>query len=488
METKKFKKPIKEDSIYKLMLIITFVVAGAFFVKNIIGWDLKGMIAIGGCLLVLGLALLVMKLMKLHKRKKQLVVCIMLMFVVFVISLFSGDFYSDDFTLYLAVIALSGVYLEPTVTIVQAVLVNVLLALQYIINPGKADPLSQYIMCMVLTTLTVVLFLQVIKRGRSFIQVGDERSAEAEGLVDSITKAGTELQQNCETSAKRVEGLKDASDRLEERTRELKDGSDNIIESAKDIAHSFDDVHETVQSTGEQIAIMNKEVKRVEDALTENKKNMQAMNNQMISVKQAVDEANEVFAKLQMQIQEISAVTDQLNSIAASTNMLALNASIEAARAGQSGAGFAVVASKVQELAVDSNRCSSQVVEVVSAMQSQIAITTEQLEESTDAIDSSIGALEGLQNSFDDLTVQFEALYDNIEAQNVNVEKMDTEISQLETRINEMSAATEENQVYVDEIANAVELYKNHMKLVVDDTQQVNDLSASMLAISKEKA
>ena len=81
----------------------------------------------------------------------------------------------------------------------------------------------------------------------------------------------------------------------------------------------------------------------------------------------------------------------------------------------------------------------------------------------------------------------FEALYDNIEAQNVNVEKMDTEISQLETRINEMSAATEENQVYVDEIANAVELYKNHMKLVIDDTQQVNDLSASMLAISRER-
>lgn len=487
MGVEKFKKPIGEDSIYKLMLIITFVVAGVFFVKNVISLSISGMIAIGGCLLVLGIALLIMKLIKLNKRKKQLVVCIMLMFVVFVISLFSGNFYSDDFTLYLAVIALSGLYLEPVITKVQAVLVNVLLALQYIINPGKADPLSQYIMCMVLTTLTVILFLQVIKRGRSFIQVGADRSEEAEGLVASITKAGTELQQNCETSAKRVEGLKDASDRLEERTRELKDGSNNIIESAKDIVNSFDDVHETVQSTGEQISIMNTEVKRVEDALAENKKNMKEMSQQMNSVKQAVDEANEVFAKLQKQIQEISAVTDQLNGIATSTNMLALNASIEAARAGQSGAGFAVVASKVQELAVDSNRCSSQVVEVVTAMQSQIEITTEQLGESTDAIDSSIGALEGLQSSFDDLTVQFEALYDNIEAQNVNVSKMDSEINQLETRINEMSACTEENQVYVDEIANAVELYKSHMQLVVDDTQQVNDLSASMLAISKER-
>lgn len=487
MGVEKFKKPIGEDSIYKLMLIITFVVAGVFFVKNIISLSISGMIAIGGCLLVLGIALFIMKMIKLDKRKKQLVVCIMLMFVVFVISLFSGNFYSDDFTLYLAVIALSGLYLEPIITKVQAVLVNVLLALQYIINPGKADPLSQYIMCMVLTTLTVILFLQVIKRGRSFIQVGIERSDEAEGLVASITKAGTELQENCETSAKRVEGLKDASDKLEERTRELKDGSNNIIESAKDIVNSFDDVHETVQSTGEQISIMNTEVKRVEDALAENKKNMKEMSQQMNSVKQAVDEANEVFAKLQKQIQEISAVTDQLNGIATSTNMLALNASIEAARAGQSGAGFAVVASKVQELAVDSNRCSSQVVEVVTAMQSQIEITTEQLGESTDAIDSSIGALEGLQSSFDDLTVQFEALYDNIEAQNVNVSKMDSEINQLETRINEMSACTEENQVYVDEIANAVELYKSHMQLVVDDTQQVNDLSASMLAISKER-
>ena len=484
---KKFKKPIGEDSIYKLMLIITFVVAGAFFVINIIRLNLMGMIAIGGCLLAFGGALLIMKLIKLHKRKKQLVVCVMLMFLVFVISLFSGDFYSDDFTLYLAVIALSGVYLEPAVTKVQMVLVNVLLALQYIIHPEKADPLSQYIMCMVLTTLTVIIFLQVIKRGRSFIQVGDDRSEEAEGLVASITKAGTELQQNCETSAKRVEGLKDASDKLEERTRELKDGSDNIIESAKDIVHSFDGVHETVKFSEEQISIMNAEVKHVEDALAENKKNMAEMSAQMNSVKQAVDEANAVFEKLQKQIQEISVVTDQLNSIAASTNMLALNASIEAARAGQSGAGFAVVASKVQELAVDSNRCSGQVVEVVTAMQSQIEITTEQLGESTEAIDASIGALAGLQDSFDDLTVQFEALYDNIEAQNINVEKMDSEISQLETRINEMSACTEENQAYVDEIANAVELYRNHMQLVITDTQQVNDLSVSMLAISKER-
>lgn len=487
MNQKKFKKPISEEMIYKLMLIITFSVSGVFFIKNIISFSLKGLIAIGSCLVVLALALLIMKLLKVDKHKKQIVVSIMLMGVVFVISLFSGDFYSDDFPLYLAVIALSGIYLEPVITVIQMVMVNILLILQYIIHTEKADPLSQFIMCMVLTTLAAFLIYQAIKRGRAFIQIGMEKNEEAEGLVASITKAGVELQQNCETSSKRVEGLKEASDMLAERTKELKDGSDNIIESAKDIVNSFDDVHKTVRFSEEQISIMNGEVKHVEEALAENRKNMAEMSAQMNSVKKAVDEANVVFTKLQKQIQEISAVTDQLNSIASSTNMLALNASIEAARAGQSGAGFAVVASKVQELAVDSNRCSGQVVEVVTAMQSQIEITTEQLGESTSAIDASISALEGLQDSFGDLTTQFGALYDNIESQNTNVEKMDDKISQLESRINEMSACSEENQAYVDEITNAVELYKDHMRLVINDSQQVNDLSVSMLAISKER-
>ena len=68
-----------------------------------------------------------------------------------------------------------------------------------------------------------------------------------------------------------------------------------------------------------------------------------------------------------------------------------------------------------------------------------------------------------------------------------NVGKMDDEISQLERRIDDMSACTEDNQIYVDEITNVVEIYKSHTRQVVEDTQQVNDLSVSMLAISKNR-
>lgn len=98
---------------------------------------------------------------------------------------------------------------------------------------------------------------------------------------------------------------------------------------------------------------------------------MKEMTDEMEILKNTIGTASEVFSTLQEEIVEISKVTEQLTQIASNTTMLALNASIEAARAGQSGAGFAVVASKVQELAEDSNHCSSQVVTVVSAMKKQ---------------------------------------------------------------------------------------------------------------------
>jgi len=109
--------------------------------------------------------------------------------------------------------------------------------------------------------------------------------------------------------------------------------------------------------------------------------------------------------------QSIGKIIGVINDIAEQTNLLSLNASIEAARAGQAGAGFAVVATKVQDLANDSTRCSSQVDSVVDAMQEKIQATVDQLATSSDVINSSIQMLGTFQEDFSQLSVQFGSLY-----------------------------------------------------------------------------
>ena len=485
-EAKKVKGPVAQEKIFKIMMIMTFAVAAVFLLKNIIGRAWVGAIAVGVCLFIFTVITLVMSKLKVNQYVKQFALCVELPLLVFFISIFSGNFYSDDFPLFLAVVGLSGMYLEPAYTKVQMVEIPILLAILYVINPSKADPLSQFIMCVVLFVVAAYTFCLTINRGRAFIQVSQEKAAQAEKLLASIKNVGEELEANYEVSSGRIEGMREANERLEENTTELKNGSAEITEGTHEVETTCEEVQQYVHITESQIDGLNKEVKQVEEAMSESKANIRVMDEQMQSVKKTVGETKEVFAQLQKQIEEISEVTKQLTSIAANTKMLALNASIEAARAGESGAGFAVVASQVQSLALDSNNCSDQVIVVVGNMKDQIEVTTEQLEESVEAINNSLNSLEGFEEGFNGLINSFTSLYENIEEQNKNVKNVDSIFENLRSKVGEMSSYSEENQAVVDSIVDAMMEYKEHMEKIIDDTKTLHELSSSMLEISND--
>lgn len=478
------QKPISEDVMYKLMMIITFSVTTFFILKNVVSKSIPGTLITTVCLIVFTLITFIMKKMKVDKSKQQFAICICIIFLCFIISLFSGNYYSDDFPLYLAIVGLSGIYLRPHYTIIQVVLIDILLIAQYLIHPEKADPLSQYLMCMGILTIGIYTNYLTIKQGRAYIDLAQARAEEAETLLSSIRIAGEELLDTCEKSSERIAGLKEVNDLLEQNALELKDGYTEIDADTKEVACTFEDVREKMNITEQQIASLNDEVQNVEHALNHNKDNMLEVTKQVETVKTILFSTNEVFNDLQQKIVEISGITEQLTKIASSTNMLALNASIEAARAGEAGAGFAVVASKVQELAEDSNRCSAQVNTVVSDMQFQIAKTTSQLAESTQAIDISVESLNGFHESFDSLTAQFISLYGNIYDQNINVQEMEQRVDELKEKISDMTYTSEKNQDTVVSMTNAIGIYKENVDMVVSDTEEIHKVSDSMLELA----
>lgn len=486
MESKKAKLPASPERIFKVMLILTFSVAGVFFLKNLLSGGVKGAVVIGVCLLAFAALIYASMKMKLNASVRRLVISVGLMLVVFMISTSSGDFLSDDFILMLAVIGLGGLYLEPLYPIIQGITGVILLILLRVLYPQKADPDGQYIMCLAIFALTSFIMYLLVKRGKAYINLGNERAEQAEQLLASIQQVSVELETNCEQSSRRVAGISEINDNLKENVVELRRGSDSVTEGTREVGQACIEAMNQVLVTGEQVSSLNATLKSMEEAMEENSANMRAMSEQMQNVRKEIAEENEVFAILQKQIDEIAVVADQITSIAASTKMLALNASIEAARAGASGAGFAVVASKVQDLAVDSNRSSEQVVKIVDQMKEQIARTAEELKASVDAIEESVQVLNGLEEGNVGLTTQFGMLYENIEEQNKNIQGIDAIFGNLRDRILEMGAYAEENQAMVDSIATATTSYRNYVNDVVEETKRIHNLSAAMLETSAE--
>ena len=209
------------------------------------------------------------------------------------------------------------------------------------------------------------------------------------------------------------------------------------------------------------------------------------MHEQMKLVNDAIHNTNSVFEILSSQINQVTSLAKELSDISSSTKMIALNASIEAARAGKAGEGFAVVATEVQNLAVHSNTCSLQVATVVEDLHNQISKTTSQLSESLGAITSSLEVLSNLENDFDDLTLEFNSLYNNINLQNSNIMNIDDMFEQLNNKISSMNSYSENNQNAVNTILEAVGLYRKNMNKVLDETEQLHSLSASMLENAK---
>jgi len=475
------KAPMAPEKIYKLMVILVYLVSSVYLIKNIVGKSMTGIIALVVCLAAFTAINVVMKLAKAAPQKKYMAVSLSIMVVVFFVSISSGAYYSDDYGLYIAVMGLGALFLEPAITTIQAFIIPVLLVVQYIIHPDRVESRSQFIMCLAIFILGAYIINLLVKRGKAYIDISEEKAEEANDLIGSMKNIGAQLHVNMQNNSERFKDLEEVNEKLSGNALQLQKGSDMMRQGTQVVAEVCGEVQDKIQTTERQIEALNDEVGSCERAIADNRKGIDHLSSCLVSAQNAMEETNEVFRTLSQQMEEIAEVIQQMNKIASNTTMLALNASIEAARAGTMGSGFAVVASKVQDLAVDSNKCSAQVQEVLSAMQTQIEHTTSQMSESTEEINDSLEAIKAIDKEFDCLTERFVALYENIAEQNINIGDVEVIFDGLKDKIVKMNEFSESNQRMVEEITNFMDVYNNNVREVVDDSKKVTETSEEML-------
>lgn len=463
MGKKESKKMMSHENIYNIMQWLPIAVSGAFFLKNMFVGTVAAMVTIGICLAVFGSLLIIMKVRNVSLYAREYALAVALPILVFAISLNSGASYSDDFSLYLSVIALTGMYLEPAFTRTQFILVDICLVIMYLVHPEKAESLGQYILCAAVFTLAAVLFYLVIKRGRAFIEISEERAMESEKLLDSIRAMGVELQQDFE----------DSSARIEVSTQGLQEGSVSIARGAGEVSESCDVVRDKIKETGDQIGLLNEDVKQFEDVLMDNRKNMEAMNEQMESVSDIISQSGSVFRTMEEQMHEIAGIAKQISDISFKLTLLSLNASVESARAGEAGSGFEVLAAEMRDLSESSNNFSGQVADVLKELLKKVEETSERVAGSEEALLRSKKTMTDLASSFERLDQQFGSLYENIERQNNNVNQIDYIFDMLNQRVADMHSSSLTNQNAVEAIVDAMEIYKGNVGRIVENTQSI---------------
>ena len=250
-----------------------------------------------------------------------------------------------------------------------------------------------------------------------------------------------------------------AADAISKRTMENLNGVRVVLEEN---VNGSKELYSISQNTNEVLHTASEKVDKIVNRITQTQENTEVL--------------NEEFTQLISDTTNLKEITTTIRDISEQTNLLALNAAIEAARAGEHGRGFAVVADEVRSLSEKTHKA-------ISEIESSISILIQSMSSATEQIDSNKSVVDGLVHDGVEVKEHFEMMYGSVST-SVNIandfqssmESMQQQIISIIEEIQFISALAYENGEFINEVDEiAGEIASSSVEI---DTQ-LSDLKTS---------
>ena len=322
--------------------------------------------------------------------------------------------------------------------------------------------------------------------------------------VEQVARGTTEQSESINKAVKTVDQLVRAIEGIAQGAQEQSGATNKAAEITTQLSKAIDQVARNAQIVVEQAGIASKAAKKGSDKVMETLEGMRG-------IKQSVDLSAEKIQIMGTHSDQIGDIIDTIEDIASQTNLLALNAAIEAARAGEAGKGFAVVADEVRKLAEKSTVATKEIGSLIRSIQDIVAESVVAMEQGVREVERGVGvaseagetlteiltateevnlqadqsaaaAIE-MASSANELVVAVDTVSAVVEENTASTEEMAAGSTEVSESIESIAAVAQENSASVEEVAAAANQMSINVAEVSDSANELANLARQLQEI-----
>jgi methyl-accepting chemotaxis protein len=302
---------------------------------------------------------------------------------------------------------------------------------------------------------------EILDLANSFNEMTDS----LKGVIRQVSVTSEQVAASAEELTASSEQTSRATEQIAVTVQEVAAGTDRQVKSVEQGARAIDDMSRGIRHIAGNAQQASNMVIQVATMAGEGNQSIQAAVLQMNAIHDSIRELAGVVDGLGSHSQAIGQIIEVITGIAEQTNLLALNAAIEAARAGEHGRGFAVVADEVRKLAEQSSQSAQQIAQLIKTIQTDTKLAVESMESGTKEVQQGILVVHHAGETFGQIQMSITSVADQMQ---------------------DVSAAAQEVSAHSEQVIKAIELVSEVSEIAADGTQNVSAATEEQLAAMEE--